>query len=470
MLQTLCTGDVFLFTRINQEWTGSWLDFPMKLLSSVPLLLLILAAGGAFFVWRRLKKPPGPFGRKRGMKEVVIPCLMLVCSVAVTDGLSNLIKHHAGRQRPCHVLTGARYPDGSAWRRRQPDDPTRAKPGSSFPSAHASNSMALAVSLVRICPRLGLVVYGLPAGVGYSRVYLGSHYPSDVLGGWLLGWLVSSIVCRAFRAWPFRPAGESGAYAESRRAEAQQKHTRRAQMEPSVSTVALIIPVYNEEENIPILFAEILGAMEMQKRPWQALFVDDGSSDKSLSILRDLAGADRRVRYLSFARNCGQSAAFAAGFRHAEGSVFVTLDADLQNDPMDIPGMLDRYDEGHDMVVGWRTDRKDTRAKRWASKFANRVRNFISRETIHDTGCSLKVLNAAMARELPMFTGMHRFLPTLMKMQGAKVAEVMVKHRARKYGASKYGIWDRAFSALYDLLAVRWMQKRHCVYKIAENR
>ena len=241
-------------------------------------------------------------------------------------------------------------------------------------------------------------------------------------------------------------------------------------MKPITETVNLIIPVYNEEENLPILFAEILGAMGMQKRPWQVLFVDDGSSDRSLPILRDLANGDARVRYLSFARNCGQSAAFAAGFRHGEGSVFVTLDADLQNDPMDIPGMLNVYDEGYDMVIGWRADRKDTRAKRWASKLANRVRNAISRETVKDTGCSLKVLNAAIARELPMFTGMHRFLPTLMKLRGAKVAEVKVRHRAREHGVSKYGIWDRAFSAFYDLLAVRWMQKRHFAYTIAENR
>lgn len=241
-------------------------------------------------------------------------------------------------------------------------------------------------------------------------------------------------------------------------------------MKPIVEMVTLIIPVYNEEENLPILFAEILGAMGMQKRPWNVLFIDDGSTDGSLSILRNLAGSDERVRYLSFVRNCGQSAAFAAGFRHAEGSVFVTLDADLQNDPMDIPGMLNVYEEGYEMVAGWRAERKDTRAKRWASKFANAVRNRISGETVKDTGCSLKVLSAIMAKELPMFTGMHRFLPNLMQLHGAKIAEVAVNHRAREYGTSKYGIWDRAFSALHDLLAVRWMQKRHFSCTIAESR
>jgi dolichol-phosphate mannosyltransferase len=149
--------------------------------------------------------------------------------------------------------------------------------------------------------------------------------------------------------------------------------------------------------------------------------------------------------------------------------VVVTLDADLQNDPADIPAMLDVYVQGVDMVIGWRAKRQDSVIKRYASRFANWVRNKISRETVRDTGCSLKVMRAEMVKRIPMFTGMHRFLPTLMKLEGALVAEVRVNHRPRSKGVSKYGIWDRAWSSAYDLLAVRWMQKRHIGYKVADT-
>ncbi len=237
----------------------------------------------------------------------------------------------------------------------------------------------------------------------------------------------------------------------------------------SPHTVSLIIPVYNEEGNLVLLYEEICKALAAQPHPWQVLFIDDASSDASLGILQSLAEKDTRVQYLSFAENCGQSAAFAAGFQRATGSIFVTLDADLQNDPADIPAMLSQYEQGYDMVIGWRAKRQDSLIKRWASKIANAVRNYLSRETVKDTGCSLKVLRADLARTLPMFTGMHRFLPTLMKMQGAQVAEIRVNHRPRQHGVSKYGVWDRAFSAFYDLLAVRWMQKRHFRYTIKDK-
>lgn len=239
---------------------------------------------------------------------------------------------------------------------------------------------------------------------------------------------------------------------------------------PAQSLVTLVIPVYNEQENIEPLLAEIIQAMDKQPRPWQVLFIDDGSTDDSLRVIRDKAQADGRVRYLAFAANRGQSAAFAAGFREGEGSVFVTLDADMQNDPADIPAMLNLYDQGYDMAIGWRKNRQDTSVKRVASRIANAIRNALSGETVRDTGCSLKVLRAEYACKLPMFTGMHRFLPTLMKMQGARVAEMAVSHRPRHKGVSKYGIWDRAFSALYDLFAVCWMKKRHFNYTIRERK
>lgn len=244
--------------------------------------------------------------------------------------------------------------------------------------------------------------------------------------------------------------------------------TQRAPL-PAEPLVSLIIPVYNEEGNLPVLLEEIRAAMAVQDRTWEALFIDDGSKDGSLRILRELAALEPRLRYLSFEENRGQSAAFAAGFQEARGEIFVTLDSDLQNDPADIPVLLNMYGQQYDMVIGWRAKRQDTVVKRMSSKIANAIRNRLSHETVKDTGCSLKVLKASLARCLPMFTGMHRFLPTLMKMQGARVAEVKVNHRPRLHGTSKYGVWDRAFSALYDLLAVRWMQARHFTYKIKER-
>ncbi len=240
-------------------------------------------------------------------------------------------------------------------------------------------------------------------------------------------------------------------------------------MKNTIDKISLIIPVYNEEENLQDLYSEIARSLSGLTCAWELLLVDDGSTDSSLVVIRALAVADERVRFLSFAKNCGQSAAFAAGFRFADGDVVVTLDADLQNDPADIPAMLDVYVQGVDMVIGWRAKRQDSAIKRYASRLANWVRNRISRETVRDTGCSLKVMRAELVKRIPMFTGMHRFLPTLMKLEGAKVAEVRVNHRPRSKGVSKYGIWDRAWSAAYDLLAVRWMQKRHIGYVVSDT-
>lgn len=240
-------------------------------------------------------------------------------------------------------------------------------------------------------------------------------------------------------------------------------------MQNTINKISLIIPVYNEEDNLRDLYREVTRSLDGLTCEWEMVLVDDGSTDKSLSLIHELAAADGRVRFVSFAKNCGQSAAFAAGFRYAGGDVVVTMDADLQNDPSDIPGMLKVYEQGVDMVIGWRIKRQDSLVKRWASRFANRVRNRISRETVRDTGCSLKVMRAEMVRVIPMFTGMHRFLPTLMKLEGARVAEVPVNHRPRSKGVSKYGIWDRAWSSAYDLLAVRWMQKRHIGYVVSDT-
>lgn len=224
--------------------------------------------------------------------------------------------------------------------------------------------------------------------------------------------------------------------------------------------LSLVIPLYNEEENLIDLVAEIRAALDPLGRTYEALFVDDGSIDGSLAVLVELAAADPHLRVLHHARNAGQSAGLATGFRHARGSIVVTLDADLQNDPADIPRLLARLDEGFDAVSGVRRDRRDSWVRRMSSRIANAVRNWATDESITDVGCSLKAYRREFLADLPMFTGMHRFLPTLVRWNGARLTEIDVNHRPRLHGVAKYGIGNRLFRALADLYAVRWMRTR----------
>lgn len=236
-----------------------------------------------------------------------------------------------------------------------------------------------------------------------------------------------------------------------------------------ITFFSVVVPVFNEEDNLPVLYDEIHRAATISGKEWEVIFVDDGSKDRSLEVVKELAQKSSHVRFVALDKNSGQSAAFSAGFDAANGEVIITMDADLQNDPADIPNMLREYERGFDMVIGWRAKRKDTFAKRIASKIGNGIRNWLSQETVRDTGCSLKVMRSSMAKNIPMFTGMHRFLPTLMKCQGATVSEIKVNHRPRLHGTSKYGIWDRARTTFFDLLAIRWMKKRYICYGIKEK-
>lgn len=232
--------------------------------------------------------------------------------------------------------------------------------------------------------------------------------------------------------------------------------------------VSLVIPVYNERDNLAPLVDEIVAALA--GRRYEIVLVDDGSTDGSLEELKVLKGAHPELHLLSFAANAGQSAALAAGFRAARGATIVTLDADGQNDPADVPRLLDALAaSGAAAVVGYRATRRDSAWKRLQSRIANGVRNWLNQETIRDTGCSLKAFRAGIVRELPVFTGMHRFLPTLVKMQGGTVTEVFVRHRPRRFGRTKYGMWNRIFRSLSDALAVRWMQRRVLRYRIKEE-
>jgi dolichol-phosphate mannosyltransferase len=235
-----------------------------------------------------------------------------------------------------------------------------------------------------------------------------------------------------------------------------------------VPELSVVIPVYNEEENLPILAAEVQGALQAAGRSYEVLYVDDGSTDGSPGILRRLAREDPAVRVIRQRRNSGQSAALEAGFRFARGAVVITLDADLQNDPADIPRLLERLD-AYDVVCGVRANRQDTWMRKVSSRIANGVRNRLTHDAVTDVGCTLRACRAEYLRRVPMFTGMHRFLPTLLKMEGARVTEVPVHHRPRLHGQPKYNIRNRIWRALADLFAVRWMQKRWLDRRLSEE-
>ena len=221
----------------------------------------------------------------------------------------------------------------------------------------------------------------------------------------------------------------------------------------------MVIPVYNEEENLPVLHGEILRAMAGSGRSWEVLYVDDGSTDTSPAILSGLAYEDPRVRVIRQRRNSGQSAALDAGFRHARGGIVVTLDADLQNDPADIPRLLERIGE-YDVVSGVRTRRQDSWIRKVSSRVANAVRASMLRDGTPDTGCGIKLMHRATFLQLPHFNHMHRFLPALYQRAGARVISVPVRHRPRTRGISKYGLRNRLWVGIVDLFGVRWLIRR----------
>lgn len=225
--------------------------------------------------------------------------------------------------------------------------------------------------------------------------------------------------------------------------------------------VSIVVPAHNEAESLETLAGEIRRAMDGGPGgpAYELLFVDDGSTDRTPAVLRRLAEADGRVRVVRQRRRAGQSAALDAGFRRARGAVVVTLDADLQNDPADIPRLLSEL-PGYDLVCGVRTRRRDDWLRRASSRIANGVRNRLTDERIADVGCSLKAYRAEVLNRVPMYDGMHRFLPTLMRLAGARVKEVPVGHRPRLHGETKYGVGNRLWKGLADLAAVRWMQRR----------
>lgn len=225
--------------------------------------------------------------------------------------------------------------------------------------------------------------------------------------------------------------------------------------------LSVLLPAYNEEACLAAIVRETVCVLHGMGQSFEILVVDDGSTDGTPRRLNDLCAEVAELRAVRLVTNSGQSAALCAAFRAARGRIFVTLDADGQNDPSDIPALVAKLDSC-DLCCGYRVHRRDSWSKRFGSRLANAVRNRILRENIRDTGCTLKAFRAEWARELPMqFRGMHRFLPALMAMAGARIDEIPVHHRPRSAGRSKYTNWGRLQETLWDLWAVRWMQKRY---------
>ena len=236
--------------------------------------------------------------------------------------------------------------------------------------------------------------------------------------------------------------------------------------------ISVVVPIKDERDNLLALTGQLTkvlqGREESKEAPFEIIYVDDGSTDGSSEILDRLAAEHPAVRVLHFDRNYGQSAGFDAGFKRSSGALVVTMDGDLQNDPEDI-GTLLSYAKEYDLVCGWRTERHDMVTRKISSRVANSVRSAVTGDRVHDTGCSLKVFRRRVVDRLQLFTGMHRFFPALALMHGFTVTEVPVRHHPRTHGISKYGVGNRLFKGLYDLLAVRWMQTRVLRYRFRDR-
>lgn len=233
--------------------------------------------------------------------------------------------------------------------------------------------------------------------------------------------------------------------------------------------LSLVIPAYNEQENVPTLLKRVEESLVPMDRPFEVILIDDGSTDDTPRLLAEAMKVKPWLRVLRMVKNAGQSAAFEAGFEAARGQVIATIDADLQNDPEEIPRLVPMLDEQKvDMITGWRKERQDTSFRRWQSRQANRIRNWITQETVNDSASSLKVYRAHAIKGLKLFRGAHRYFPTLVKMRGYTVYETPVKHSARFAGTAKYGFGNRAFVGIYDLIGVRWLKKRWIRYEARE--
>lgn len=219
--------------------------------------------------------------------------------------------------------------------------------------------------------------------------------------------------------------------------------------------ISVVVPVFDEEPNLPPLHAEIAATLAAMNVAWEVIYVDDRSRDRSLGAMLELREKDPHVRVIQFRGRSGQTAALAAGFDHARGEIVITLDGDLQNDPADIPRLVAELERGYDIVAGWRRSRQDGFVlRKLPSRAANRLIAYVTGVQIHDTGCTLKAFRRELVKNLPIYAEQHRFLPAMSAGSGARVSEVVVNHRSRRFGRSKYGI-SRLLRVLLDLLAIK---------------
>jgi len=220
--------------------------------------------------------------------------------------------------------------------------------------------------------------------------------------------------------------------------------------------ISVIVPVYNEEDALPHLYERLIKVLENLNKEYECLFVNDGSTDNTYNILKDFESQNKNVRVFNFRRNFGQTQAIACGFDNAQGNVVITMDADLQNFPEDIPSLIEKLNEGYDVVSGWRRKREDPLfTKKMPSFFANRFISWVTGITLRDFGCTLKAYKKWVVKGLKMYGEMHRFLPVLCQWKGARIAEIPVRHQKRKYGKTKYGA-SRIFKVILDIFVLRF--------------
>lgn len=223
--------------------------------------------------------------------------------------------------------------------------------------------------------------------------------------------------------------------------------------------ISVVIPFYNEEENLTILYEQLIRVLDGMNRQFEIIFVDDGSTDKTFERMRELHDYDDRVKIIKFRKNFGQSAALKAGFDNVRGDVVISMDGDLQNDPEDIPLLLDTMEtEDLDVVCGWRAERKDPLSKTIISKIANLIRRNITSELVHDSGCTFRAYRNGCVRDLELYGETHRFIPAMLQWKGYKIGEVKVRHHQRKYGKTKYN-WQRLTKGFLDLIVITFWQK-----------
>jgi dolichol-phosphate mannosyltransferase len=229
--------------------------------------------------------------------------------------------------------------------------------------------------------------------------------------------------------------------------------------ENSMSALSVVVPILNEEQSLPKLLEALTDVLSSLPHPFEIILVNDGSTDGSMSVLRTFSATRPEVKVVDFRRNYGQTAALMAGIDHASNDVVVMMDADLQNDPADIPRLLAKLDEGYDVVSGWRQDRKDAEISRnWVSRMANRLISRVSGVKLHDYGCTLKAYRRNVVSGIRLYGEMHRFIPIYAQWQGARITELGVAHHARQFGNSKYGL-ERVFKVVLDLLVVVFLRR-----------